>query len=46
MFNHDNISVKLRGKVMIKVNGRLFKITIATNKYIKTFNFREENVLF
>lgn len=39
--NDDDIGVKLRGKAMIKANGRLFKTTTAVNKYVKTFTFRE-----
>ncbi len=42
--NDDNISVELRGEAMIKANGRLFKTTIAVNKYVETFTFGKDHL--
>ncbi len=42
MSNDDDISVELRGKAMIKANGRLFKIIAAVNKYVETFTFGKD----
>ncbi len=44
VFNDDNISVELHGKAMIKANGRLFKTTVAANKYVETFTFGEDHL--
>ncbi len=42
--NDNNISIELRGKAMIKANGRLFKTTAAANKYVKTFTFGKDSL--
>ncbi len=44
MPNDDNISIELRGKAMIKVNGRLFKTTAAANKNVETFTFGKDRL--
>lgn len=43
--NDDNISIELYGEAMIKVNGRLFKITAIANKNVETFTFGKDRLL-
>ncbi len=43
--NDNDIGVDFYDKAMIKVNRRLFKIIVVTNKYIEIFTFRENHLL-